>query len=186
MEDKQIVDLYWQRSELAIIETQRKYSKYCYAIAFGILHSREECEECINDAYMQTWQSIPPNRPNNLKTYLGKIIRNLSLNRYEYATAQKRRKSQFDLSLQELEECIPSKETAGQELELKTLTETINEFLKTLPQDKRILFVRRYWYCYGIKEISLQTGIKASKITYDLFQIRNKLKIFLEKEGYVI
>ncbi len=186
MEDSQIVNLYWERSERAIIETQRKYEKYCQAISYGILRSREESEECINDAYLRLWQTIPPQKPNNLKTFLGKIVRNLSINRYEYITAKKRGKTQFELSLQELEECIPSKEAVDKNIERTELTKVINKFLKGLSEEKKILFVRRYWYCYGIKEIAGQTGMEESKVSYDLFQIRKKLKQFLEKEGYKI
>ena len=169
MDDKQILDLYWERSEAAISETSKKYGKYCRYIAFNILHNDEDSEECVNDTYLRAWNSIPPNRPSVLKTFLGKITRNLSLDRYELLNAKKRNGGQMPLIFDEIQECIPS--------------DILNHFLSSLSLEQRKIFMRRYWYLSPIKEIATEYDMSESKIKMSLFRSRNELKKLLEKEG---
>ncbi len=185
MDDSKIVNLYWERSESAIKETQNKYGRYCHSIAYNILNSWEDAEECVNDAYIKTWNSIPPNRPNALSTYIGKIIRNLALNRLRDNSAQKRISSAACFSIEELEECIPDGETADA-IDAVALGEIINCFLKKLPKKHRIIFMQRYWYFCPISDIADDTGLTESNVKVILLRAREKLKDFLSKEGIVI
>ncbi len=186
MEDSKIIDLYWARSENAIAETSKKYSRYCYYISFNILHDNEDAKECVNDTYMRAWNAIPPKRPNRLSTFLGKITRNLSLDKYKKYTAQKRGFGQMELSLSELKDCIPAASDIEQVVDTITLVEALNRFLSNQPQIKRIIFVQRYWYLMSIKEISEQCGMSQSKIKSMLYRIRNELRLCLEKEGIAL
>lgn len=183
MDDKQIVDLYWERSETAISETSKKYGKYCRYIAFNILHNDGDSEECVNDTYLRAWNSIPPNRPSVLKTFLGKITRNLSLDRYELLNAKKRNGGQMSLIFDEIQECIPSLDSTENIVEEIALTDILNRFLSSLSLEQRKIFMRRYWYLSPIKEIATEYGMSESKIKMSLFRSRNELKKLLEKEG---
>ena len=183
MDDKQILDLYWERSEAAISETSKKYEKYCRYIAFNILHNDEDSEECVNDTYLRAWNSIPPNRPSVLKTFLGKITRNLSLDRYELLNAKKRNGGQMPLIFDEIQECIPSLDSTENIVEEIALTDILNRFLSSLSLEQRKIFMRRYWYLSPIKEIATEYDMSESKIKMSLFRSRNELKKMLEKEG---
>ena len=183
MDDRQIVDLYWERSETAISETSKKYGKYCCYIAYNILHNREDCEECVNDTYMRAWNAMPPQRPDRLSAFLGKITRNLSLNRYAKYTARKRGAGQTELALEELRECIPASDCVEQVIDDMQLAETINAFLDTLPAETRKIFVRRYWYLSPVREIASDYEVSESKVKMKLMRTRNKLRKVLEKEG---
>lgn len=180
MEDNQIIELYWSRSEKAIFETERKYGKYCTCIANNILNNIEDSRECVNDTYLNTWNTIPPQKPNIFKLFLGKITRNLALDRYEMKNAKKRI-GNMELSLEELKDCIPDNKI-DQEIRYTELVQNINEFLKLLPKEKRKIFLERYWHIYSIKEISSKNNISESNVTTILQRIRNQLKSFL-KEG---
>lgn len=182
MDDKQIVALYWERSEKAISETSKKYGKYCSCIAYNILHSREDCEECVNDTYMRAWGAMPPQRPERLAAFLGKITRNLSLNQYEKHIAKKRGAGQTALVLEELTECIPASDHVEQAVDNMLLAETINGFLDTLPAETRKFFVRRYWYLSPVREIASDYKVSESKVKMSLLRTRNELKRVLEKE----
>lgn len=186
MNDNEILDLYWSRSESAISATSEKYGAYCHAVSFNILHNDEDAEECVNDTYMNAWNAIPPNRPNRLKTYLGKITRNLSLSRYRKYSAEKRGFGQMPLALSELEECVPAGDTVAQAVEDKVLLESIEKFLYALPEQRRNVFIRRYWYLYSIQEIAKAYGMSESKVASLLFRLRNSLRAHLEKEGIVL
>lgn len=186
MDDKQIVALYWERSETAISETAQKYGKYCRYIALNILHNDEDSEECVNDTYLRAWNNIPPHRPAVLKTYLGKITRNLSLDRYEKLNAEKRNSGQMSLVFEELQECLPSLESTESMIEEITLTDILNRFLSSLSSEQRKVFMRRYWYLSPIKEIAAEYGMSESKVKMSLLRSRNKLKKMLEKEGISI
>ena len=144
MEDAAIVALYFERSEKAIEESQKKYGKYCYSIAFHILNNNEDTEECVNDTYLRAWESIPPNKPEKLSAYLGKITRNLALNRYHRENAQKRGDGRAALIFEELQGCLPNGESTDVIGDL-TLKEAINGFLRTLPEESMIVFLRRYF-----------------------------------------
>lgn len=186
MDDGQIIDLYWARSETAIWETANKYSKYCHAIAYNILYNNEDAEECVNDTYLRAWGGMPPQRPNRLSTYLGKITRNLSLNKYEKYTAEKRGFGQVPLVLEELQNCIPAASSVEQTIEDEALAGILNSFLADLPADTRKIFMRRYWYLSPIKEIAADYGFSESKVKMTLFRARNELKQILEKGGIAL
>ncbi|MCM1189966.1 MAG: RNA polymerase sigma factor [bacterium] len=184
MEDKQIIDLYWARSETAISETADKYGRYCHSIAFHILHSHEDSEECVNDTMFNAWKAIPPQRPNKLSVFLGTITRNLSLKKWEQYSAEKRGAGQVPLALEELQDCIPASEKVGQAADDLTLAEILNRFLSTLPKERRKIFMRRYWYMCSVKEIAADYSIGESKVKMSLLRSRNELRQLLEKEGY--
>lgn len=186
MEDNKIIDLYWERTEIAIDETAKKYSRYCHSISFNILHDKEDAEECVNDTYLGAWNAIPPNRPNCLATFLGKITRNLSLDKYKKYSAQKRGHGQMEVALSELDEVIPSATRVEQAIDAKELSELLDSFLGDLPKQKRIIFVKRYWYLMPIKTMAEQLGASESQVKSTLFRIRNELKSYLEKEGVML
>lgn len=186
MEDNKIIDLYWERSESAIGETAKKYSRYCHTISYNILHNSEDAEECVNDTYMGAWKSMPPKHPNCLATFLGKITRNLSLDRFKRQTAEKRGSGEAEISLSELDNVIPSASSVEQAIDEKELTELINRFLGKLPKMKRIMFVQRYWYFMPVKEIAEHTKTGESQVKTTLFRVRNELKKYLESEGVLI
>lgn len=184
MEDDKIVDLFWNRSEIAISKVRIKYSRYCYTIALRILQNNEDAEECVSDTFLGAWSAIPPASPSNLRTFLGKVTRNLSLNYLEKRMADKRGGGQIDLILSELEESIPSaRSDIGNIMDEKYLIEVINNFLGRIDRSQRKVFVRRYWYGSSIKEIGEDYGFTDSKVKSILFRLRKNLKRELEKEG---
>lgn len=182
MDDKKIVQLYLSRSERAIEETASKYGRYCTYIAFGILQNDSDAEECVSDAYMKLWSSIPPQKPKHLKAFLGKVVRNLSLSRYREQSADKRGGGQLHLVLDELSQCIPlaGSDSTPHDVELKDI---LNRFLGGLAKKERVLFLRRYWYMSPLKELAEEYGKSESSIAVILFRTRKKLREFLEKEG---
>ena len=186
MKDEEMVGLYWMRSEDAVAATAEKYGNYCYSIAFSILHNAEDAEECVNDAYLAAWNSIPPHRPERVAAFLGKITRNVSLNRWKQYNAQKRGEGQTELALSELEECIPAKTGIEQAVEDELLTWSIEKFLYSQPRLKRNLFIRRYWYISSIQELADEYGMSESKVKSLLFRMRKKLKHHLAKEDNIL
>ena len=183
MEDRDIVALYFARSENAIAETARKFGAYCRTIAYNILHNREDAEECVNDTYWGAWNSIPPQRPRRLMAYLGRITRNLSLNRLRGYSAEKRGQGQAALALCELEECVPDRTGVEQLVGERLLVNALNAFLRAQPEQKRAVFIRRYWYLSPIGEIAGEFGMSESKVASMLFRMRKALRKFLIKEG---
>ena len=183
MDDAMILDLYWSRSESAIHETAEKYGGYCSTIANNILRNQEDAEECVNDTYLRAWDAIPPQRPTVLRAFLGKITRNLSLNKYKEQRTQKRGGSEVDLLLSELEDCIPSGSDVEREFESSLIVPAINAYLQTLDSNNRIVFVRRYWYVESIQSISLRFQMSESKVKSMLFRTRKGLKAYLDSEG---
>ena len=181
-EDQKIIDLYWNRSENAITETAVKYGRYCTSIAYGILKSREDAQECVSDAYLMAWNAIPPRRPADLGTYLGKITRNLSIDRLRTRSREKRGGGEVDVALEELEDCIAGSDTAEGTLQRKELQAALNRFLETLPERERAFFVSRYWYLRSVGEIAEKTGLSAGSVKTQLCRTRKKLRFFLEKE----
>ena len=186
MDDEKIIGLYLDRSELAISETAKKYGRYCHYIAFNILHNDEDAEECVNDTYFRTWNAIPPKRPNRLQTFLGKITRNLSLNKWEKLSAEKRGAGQVGLVLDELTQCIPADRSAENVVEDMLIKEIVDKFLDELSSDERKIFVRRYWYISSVKDIAKVYGFSESKVTVSLLRTREKLRKVLEKEGVIL
>ena len=183
MTDQTIIDLFWQRSEDAIRNTSKKYGKYLTKIAMNILKYYEESEECVNDTYFAAWKQIPPDRPQKLLPYLGRITRCLALNRYDYLTAQKRN-VEFTLQLSELEECLTGTDSIEMQYESGKVASSISSFLKMQNSDVRNIFIRRYWFSDSITEIASRFNMSESKVKSTLFRTRKRLKKHLESEGY--
>ncbi len=182
MDDKSIIDLFFERSEQAIRELDTKYGKTCHKVSYNILNNLQDAEECVNDAYLGTWNAIPPQRPNPLLTFLCRIVRNLSIMRYHANTATKRN-SAYDIALEELENCLSSGITVEDEVEGKLLVQTIEDFLDTLSRDCRVIFMRRYWFSDSYAEIAKQVGISEKTVSVRLTRIRNQLREYLTKKG---
>ena len=183
VEDEKIVELYWARSEDAIKQTDIKYGSYCRRIAMNILSSELDAEECVNDAYLRAWEAIPPHRPERLSAFLGKITRNISLNRYARDHAQ-RRVPTVEAVYEELSELIP--DTAESIDDERELAEAINHFLASLPQKSRIIFIQRYWYLCSVKEIAKNRGLTESNVKVILMRTRKMFKEYLTKEGITV
>ncbi|MCD8306974.1 MAG: sigma-70 family RNA polymerase sigma factor [Clostridia bacterium] len=179
MEDSQIIQLYNMRNARAIDETHAKYGRLCYRIADGILHRREDCEECVNDAYMAVWNSIPPQNPAHFSAFLCGIVRNLALKRYEHDHARKRNRD-VDVPLDELESAIPDRtRDALEQLEEKELAAAVSSFLRTVSADDRNIFLQRYWFFRKVRDIASDFSCSQSRVKSSLFRTRNKLAEFL-------
>lgn len=185
MEDAQIVALYFARSEAAIQETDRKYGRYCYKIAYGILASREDSEESVNDTYLSAWNSIPPRKPARLSTYLGKLTRNISIDRWRGASAQKRGSGEAALALDELSQCVSGQPGMEEKMVQKEVIANLNCFLASLSEDERTVFLCRYWYVNSMEEIARKTGFSLGKVKSMLHRTRKKLAVNLQKEGLI-
>ena len=186
MTDQRIIELLWERNEAALSEIQHKYGAYCYGLAYNILGSSPDAEECVNDTYLGVWNSIPPERPDNFCAYIGKIARNLSLKSLRSRTAQKRGGTDALLSLDELLDCIPDKQTIDDTVDAHQLASQISAFLHDLPHTEQIVFVRRYWYCQSVKEIAHDFGFTQSKVKMLLLRTRQKLLHHLTEKGVFI
>ena len=184
MQDEIIVALYWKRNESAISETERKYGRYLSKIAHNILSDWEDSKETVNDTYLKAWNSMPPHKPNVLSTYLGKITRQLSIDAFRTRNREKRKPSEYAVSLSELEDCVSGEETTEQSVDLKLLAEAINTYLYTLPTETRNVFVGRYYFADSIKEVADYYGISEPKVKSMLYRTRQGLKDYLEKEGF--
>ena len=185
LEDKEIISLFFERSEQAIAELDKKYGAAVRKTASNFLSSRHDVEECTNDTYLGVWNSIPPKDPDPLISYVCRITRNLAVWKYHSNTAQKRN-GQYDLVLDELEECIPSTADVETDYEAKELSAAINRFLSTLNQEDRFLFVRRYWYADPVSDLAAMTNGSANRISVRLFRLREKLRNTLTKEGLLV
>ncbi len=186
MDDKQIIELFIERSDNAISKLAEMYGRYCHYIAYNILHNDQDSEECVNDTYLRVWNTIPPNKPSNLSSFLGKITRNLALDRYKYYTREKRGGGQTMLALDELAECVPAPNNIEQIISDKELADILNSFLASLPLKKRQIFVRRYWYLSSICEIAKDFDISENNAKVMLLRTRNELKAFLERKGIAL
>lgn len=185
MEDAKILDLYWQRNENAIAETDKKYGAYCHTISYNILQIHEDAEECVNDTYQHAWESIPPECPGKFKTWLGVVVRNITIDLCRKNHAQKRY-DEYNILLSELDECVPSGESVEQIADAKSLADCINRWLTVLSPEDRKVFLRRYWYGEAVRTIAKSKGLSANAMTQKLFRMRNSLKRHLEKEGIMI
>ncbi len=183
MEDKQIVDLYWQRSDLAISETNRKYGRYCHTIAYNICGVDEDAEECVNDTWFRAWNLMPDQRPAVLSTFLGRITRNIAINLIKTKNRIKRGGGEAVLVLDELEECIPGGINPEKVVEEKELEKAIGSFVSGLSETDKKIFVLRYWYLASIDEISEKLSFSKGKIKSSLFRTRGKLRAYLQEEG---
>ena len=186
MQDEKIVELYWQRDESAISETQAKYENYLYKIAYNILSDKEDSNESVNDTYLAAWNSIPPHKPNVLSTYLGKLTRRISIDIFRKRNRIKRQGSEYALSLNELNDCLSGDNSPEKDYEAKLLGEVINAFLRTLSDDARNVFIGRYYFLDSVKDVAKYCGISESKAKTLLFRTRNGLREYLEKEGFTI
>lgn len=180
MEDKKIVALYWARNESAISESEAKYGKYCYSVAYNVLHSHEDSEECLDDTWVGAWHAMPPERPSKLSSFLARITRNVAIDRYRRYSAEKR-SAELDMAIDEFWECIPSEDAPiDEELGLK---EAINGFLAGLEPKARVIFMRRYWYSMSVKDIAESMHISETHVSVILHRTRSKFKEYLTKEG---
>ena len=182
MDDKQIIDLYFQRNETAITETATKYGAFCHKIALNILSIREDAEECVNDTYHSVWNQIPPTNPCSFRAFLGRITRNLSISRFRALHAKKRYNS-AELMLSELEECIPAPSNVEQTIESKELSSYINAWLYLQNEKEAMLFIRRYWYGDSVQDLAQKSGTTAAKIAQTMLRLRKSLKAYLEQKG---
>lgn len=182
MGDKDIIDLYLQRDELAINETQTKYGSYCYTIANNILSIHEDAEECVNDTWVHAWNRIPPIIPKSLKAFLGKLVRDISLSRYRKNHAMKRY-SGMEIMLAELEECIPSEFDVQKELDQQDMADLINGWLGSLSRIDRVLFIKRYYYGEQVKSLAKLQACTENQMAQKMLKLRNNLKLYLISEG---
>ena len=185
MEDQGIVALFFDRSEQAIAEVDKKYGAYCYSIAYNILSNPEDTEESVSDTYLAAWNTIPPRKPNFLNAFLGKITRHISIDRWRKRSAQKRCGKEMILALEELGECV-APDTLEAELSQRELTRVLNHFLSGLPETERNVFLCRYWYMDSVEAIGKITGFSQSKVASMLHRTRGKLRKVLREEGYVV
>lgn len=183
MDDEKIVQLFWDRDETAISEASGKYGAYCLSIALNILGSREDAQECVNDTYLKAWNTIPPHRPEMLSTFLGKITRNLSFDRYRANRREKRGGDKAALVLDELSEVIGDRNSAD-EADRAELAAALNGFLGSVPPDKRRLFVLRYWYAYSVGDIAKRCGMTENNVSVTLNRLRGKLRKYLTERGF--
>lgn len=184
LEDSEIVQLYWDRNEQAIPATSEKYGNYCASIAKNILGSENDAEECVNDTYWNAWNSMPPHRPSVLSTFLGKITRNLSLNRYRHNTAGRRGGGEVTVVLDELLGLVSDTDSVEQEIDRRELVNAIDTFLGTLPSEKRGIFLRRYWYFDSVSEIASRFGMTENNVSVTLNRICLKLHNYLSERGF--
>ncbi|MCL2559443.1 MAG: sigma-70 family RNA polymerase sigma factor [Turicibacter sp.] len=183
MEDRMIIDLYVKRSEEAISVSAQKYGNYCFTISNNILKSAPDAQECVNDTYLKAWNNIPPTLPVKLRTFLGRITRNLSLDRYKFNRTKKREGSEFELLLSELEDCVSSQMDVEKEVDANVVIQLINDWLLAQPLEQRTLFTKRYWHAASITDLASKYHMSDSKVKSMLFRLRKSLKIHLEKEG---
>ena len=185
MKDEEIIELFFGRNDRAIQESDRKYGRFCHAIAFRILRNREDAEECVSDTWLKAWNSIPPTKPTVLQVYLGKITRNIAFNRYEALRAQKRGGGTMEEVLDELEQCIPDGSNVEHEILAQELSQIIHTFVEGLSQREACVFASRYFYTVDIDVIAKKYGMTKNNVTVMLSRLRKRLKEYLVKEEYI-
>ena len=184
LEDEAIIDLYWSRNERAIEATDDKYRKYLFTISYNILHDRLDCEECLNDTYLGTWNRIPPTRPTAFQIFLSRIMRNISLARYRKNSASKRVPSELTVTLDELDECMVYTESVAEEYLISEISRILSEYLRELPERQEFTFFCRYYCSDCIADIARMLRVSDSTVFRDLTAMRNELKKRLRKVGY--
>lgn len=185
MEDSEIIDLFFERSENAIVQLSDKYGSVFMKESMNLVNNRADAEECVNDAYLSVWNAIPPQKPESLLAFVCRIVRNLSINRYNRNNARKR-KGNYDLCIEELEKCIASQKSIDDEISEAELSSCIDKFLSSLNEEDQMIFVRRFWYLDAYEDISKASGIKEGTVRVRMSRIKARLKVFLEKRGVVI
>lgn len=184
-DDEKIIELFFNRSEQAIRELDNRYGKICHNLSYNIVNNRQDAEECVNDAYLGTWNTIPPVKPNPLLAYVLKIVRNISLKVY-WGKEEVKRSSRYTVALEEIGSCIPDQKTVENEIEVRELARIIEKFLDTLTLENRVIFIRRYWFSDSYKDIAGVTGLSEKNISVRLARIRKKLKQYLsEREVFI-
>ena len=184
-DDKKIIEMFFERDQQAIRELDMKYGKICHNLSYNIVGSRQDAEECVNDAYLGAWNAIPPVRPNPLLSYIVKIVRNISLKIYWRKEAAKR-SGHYKIALEEIESCITDQKTVEDEIEARELARIIGEFLDTLTIENRVIFMRRYWFADSYKDIAEFMGLSEKNISVRLTRIREKMKQYLiEREVFI-
>lgn len=186
MDDNDLIQLYWDRNDQAIKVTSDKYGHYCKAIARNILDSEEDVEECVNDTYLNAWDSMPAHWPEQLATFLGKITRNLSFNKYKHDRAQKRGGGEITLVLDELSDCVSDTDDVEQIIDRQELIKAVDSFVGSLPVTRRNIFVRRYWYADPVAEIAKDNGMLQGTVSKTLERTRKQLKAYLTERGFQI
>lgn len=184
MDDHGIIRLYWDRNEQAICRTAEKYGHYCKYIAKNILNNDEDAEECVNDTYLSAWNAMPAHWPEQLSTFLGKITRNLSFNKYKHSHAQKRGGGEMAIVLDELTDCVSDRDDVEQIVDRRELEKEINTFVRGLPSEKRNLFVRRYWYADSVSKMAADYGMSQGTVSKTLERTRKQLKTYLTERGF--
>ena len=184
MDDNGIIQLYWDRSDQAITATSEKYGHYCKAIAKNILSNEEDAEECVNDTYLSAWNAMPTHWPEHLATFLGKITRNLSFDKYRRDHAQRRGGGEIALVLDELADCVSDADNVEQIIDRQELIKTIDSFVRSLSTDKRNIFVRRYWYADSVSDIAKAYGMLQVTVSKTLERTRKQLKAYLTERGF--
>lgn len=185
MNDETIIELFWARSEQAIKELDGKYGRVFHSVSYNILNNRQDAEECVNDAYLGAWNAIPPAKPNPLLAFVCKIVRNISLKRYEQNTAEKRN-SHYDMAMEELEDCLTSPSNIEQEIAERELTEIIEAFLDSLSQENRVIFIRRYWFSDTYADIAGRVGLTEKNVSVRLTRIRKELRKYLTEREVLL
>ena len=186
MEDDRIIDLYWERDQGAITETASKYGGFLWNISWNILRSHGDAEECVNDTYLRTWNAIPPARPTAFRAWLGRITRNLSLDRWKQSKAEKRGGDRVEVLLGELDDCLPAPNETEKHLEDQEIAALISAFLRTLPKENRLMFLRRYWYGEAVSDIAARLNCGEPRVKSALHRTRKALRAYLENEGVAI
>ncbi|MBQ9510464.1 MAG: sigma-70 family RNA polymerase sigma factor [Clostridia bacterium] len=182
LDDSKIIELFFERSEQAIVELSNKYGSVCKRTAKNILGNDLDAEECVNESYLGAWNTIPPQKPDVLSSYVCRIVRNLAIKKYHSNTATKRNGA-YDVVLDEIEECFSSSLSVENEIESKEITFAINKFLSSLDKESRVMFVKRYWYSDSLEDLSKAYNMSKHNVSVRLFRIRKRLKVFLSKEG---
>jgi RNA polymerase sigma-70 factor (ECF subfamily) len=185
MDDSKIIDLFFERSEIAIIELSNKYGSICMKVSMNVLNNQEDAEECVNDSYLGVWNAIPPHKPNPLLAFVCRIVRNISINLYKKNHAQ-RRKGNYDLCIEELENCIPSTNCIEDDLAESELSSYIDEFLDSQATINRMIFVRSFWYMDSYEDIAKASGMREGAVRTRISRTKTELKLFLEKKGVIV
>lgn len=185
MEDAQIIQLYWDRDEQAIAQTRDKHGRFCRSVAWNVLRSEPDVEECLNDTWLRAWNAMPTDWPQALRAYLGRITRNLAISRYRAAHADKRGGGVLPCALEELGDCV-SDRSVEQTVEARELARLISAFVRALPPESGDLFVRRYWYLDSIEQLASRFHMSESRVKSNLFRTRKRLRAYLEQEGIAL
>ena len=185
MEDSRIIDLFFERSEQAIVELSIKYGKVCMKVSMNILNDLQDAEECVNDSYLGAWNAIPPERPSPLLSYICRLVRNISINRYKHKNAAKR-KGAYDMCLDELENCLCSPGSIDDNIEEAMLSSYLDEFIDSLDDVNRMIFVRRFWYMDSYKDIAKASKLKEGTVRVRILRVKSELKHFLEQKGVIV